>query len=56
MKIPPLSIRILTHLEKSRLELNLIDDVPSLDIIPWKLSAPAVHLDLAKFKKDTTNL
>ena len=54
-KIPPLGIRILPHLEKSKLYLNLIDDAPSLDTTPWKLSAPAVHLDLAKFQKDTTN-
>lgn len=55
MKIPPLSIRILTHLEKSKFELNLFDDAPSLDVVPWKLSAPAIHLDLAKLKKDATN-
>ena len=54
-KIPPLGIRILPHLEKSKLDLNLTDDAPSLDIDPWKLSAPAVRLDLAKFKKETTN-
>ena len=61
-KIPPLGFRILSHLEISRLDLNLIDDALSLDIAPWKLSAPAVRLDLAKLKKkkkkkkkDTTN-
>jgi len=54
-KIPPLGIRILPHLEKSKLDLNLTDDAPSLDISPWKLSAPAVRFDLAKLKKDTTN-
>ena len=32
-------IRILPHLEKSKLNLNLVDDAPSLDIIPWKLSS-----------------
>ena len=36
------------------LNLNLVDDAPSLDIIPWKLSVPAVRFDLASFKKDTT--
>ena len=35
--------------------LNLADDVPSLDIVPWKLSVPTVRFDLASFKKDTTN-
>ena len=54
-KIPPLGIRILPHLEKSKLDLNMTDDAPSLDIAPWKLSAPAVRFDLAKLKKDTTN-
>ena len=54
-KVPPLGIRILPHLEKSKLNLNLVDDAPSLDIVPWKLSVPAVRFDLASFKKDTTN-
>ena len=54
-KVPPLGIRILPHLEKSKLNLNLVDNVPSLDIVPWKLSVPAVRFDLASFKKDTTN-
>ena len=54
-KVPPLGIRILPHLEKSKLNLNLVDDAPSLDIVPWKLSVPAVCLDLTSFKKDTTN-
>ena len=53
--VPPLGIRILPHLEKSKLNLNLVDDAPSLDIVPWKLSVPAVRFDLASFKKDTTN-
>ena len=42
-------------LEKSKLNLNLVDDAPSLDIVPWKLSVPAVRFDLASFKKHTTN-
>ena len=50
-KIPPLGIHILPHLEKYKLDLNLTDAAPSLDITPWKFSAPAVRLDLAKFKK-----
>ena len=54
-KVPPLGIRILPHLEKSKLNLNLVDDAPSLDIVPLKLSVPAVHFDLASFKKDSTN-
>ena len=35
--------------------LNLVDDAPSLGIIPWKLSVPTVCFDLASFKKDATN-
>ena len=54
-KVPPLGIHILPHLEKSKLNLNLVDDAPSLDIVPWKLSVSAVRFDLASFKKDTTN-
>ena len=54
-KVPPLGICILPHLEKSKLNLNLVDDAPSLDIVPWKLSVPTVRFDLASFKKDTTN-
>ena len=33
-KVPPLGIRILPHLEKSELNLNLVDDAPLLDIVP----------------------
>ena len=55
LKVPPLGIRILPHLEKSKLNLNLVDDAPSLDIVPWKLSVSAVRFDLASLKKDTTN-
>ena len=54
-KIPFLGIRILAHLKKSKINLNLIGDVPLLDIAPWTLSAPIVRFDLTKFKKDTTN-
>ena len=32
-----------------------VDDAPSLDIVPWKLSVPAVRLDLTNLKKVTTN-
>ena len=46
-KVPPLGIRILPHLEKSKLNLNLVDDASSWDIVPWKLSVPAVRFDLA---------
>ena len=49
-------IRIIPHLEKSKLNLNLVDDASTLDIIPWKLSIPVVCFDLTSFKKDTTNL
>ena len=51
-KVPPLGIRILPHLEKSKLNLNLVDDASPLDIIPWKLSVPIVHFDLTTLKKD----
>ena len=54
-KIPPLGIHFLPHLEESKLDLNLIDDAPSVDIAPWMLSAPTVRFVLNKFKKDTTN-
>ena len=54
-KVPPLGIRIIPHLEKSKLNLNLVDDASPLDIIPWKLSIPVVRFDLTSFKKDTTN-
>ena len=54
-KVPPLGICILPHLEKSKLNLNLVDDAPPLDIVPWKLSVPAVRFDLDSLKKDTTN-
>ena len=54
-KVPPLGIRIIPHLEKSKLNLNLVDDASPLDIIPWKLSVPVVRFDLTSFKKDTTN-
>ena len=50
-KVPPLGIRILPHLEKSKLNLNLVDDAPSFDIAAWKLSFPAVRFDLARLKK-----
>ena len=33
----------------------MVDDAPPLDIVPWKLSVPAVRFDLDSFKKDTTN-
>ena len=46
-KVPPLGIRILPHFEKSKLNLNLVDDTTSLDIAPWKLPVPAVRFDLA---------
>ena len=54
-KVPPLGIRILPHLEKSKLNLNLVYDAPSLDIVHWKLLVPAVRFDLASLKKNTTN-
>ena len=52
-KIPPLGIRILPHLEKSKINLNLIDDASSLDITPWTRSNATVLLDF--FKNKQTN-
>ena len=46
---------MLPHLEKSNLNVGLIDNASCLDIDVWTLSAPTVQFDLAKFKKDTTN-
>ena len=54
-KVPPLGIHIIPHLEKSKLNQNLVDDASPLDIIPWKLSVPVVRFNLTSFKKDTTN-
>lgn len=53
----PLSIvlSLLPHLEESKINLNLIDNAPSLDIAPWMLSAPTDHFDLNKFKKGASN-
>ena len=48
-------IRILPPLEKSKLNLDLIDDVSVLGIAPWTLSVPTVRFDLTNFKKDTTD-
>ena len=52
LKNRSLGIRILPDLEKSKLNLNLIDDAPSFDIVPWKLSVPTVRIDLASFIKN----
>ena len=50
-----LGICILPHLEKSKINLNPIDNAPSLDIAPWMLSAPTVRFDWTKLEKDPTN-
>ena len=50
-KIPPLGIHILPHLEKSEINLNLIDDASCVDIAPWMLSVPTIHFDVIKWKK-----
>ena len=52
LKNRSLGTRILPDLEKSKLNLNLIDDAPSFDIVPWKLSVPTVRIDLASFIKN----
>ena len=54
-KIPPLGIHILPHLEKSEINLNLIDNASFMDIAPWMLSVPTIRFDVIKLKKDTTN-
>ena len=54
-KIPPLSICMLPHLEKSKINLELIDDVSCLDIAPWTLLTLTVWFDLSKLKQHTTN-
>ena len=38
-------------LGESKLNLNLVDDAPSLDIVSWKLSVPAVRFGLTNLKK-----
>ena len=47
-KVPPLGIRILPHLEKSEINLNLIDDASSVDIAQWTLSVPTVRFNQIK--------
>ena len=54
-KIRPLGIRMLPHVEKSKINLQLIDDVSFLDTAPRMPSAPTIRFDLTKFEKDTTN-
>ena len=51
----PSLFSLLPHLEESKINLNLIDSAPSLDIAHWVLSAPTVHFDLNKFKKGASN-
>ena len=46
---------VLPPLKKSKLNLDLIDNVPVLGIAPWTLSVPTVRFDLTNFKKDTTD-
>ena len=43
-KIPPLDLRLLSHLEKSGIILGLIDDVSVLSTAPWTLPVPSVRL------------
>ena len=46
LKIPPHSISILPHLEKSEINLKQIDGASSVDIAPWMLSVPIVSYSL----------
>ena len=48
-RILPLGVRMLPRLEKSGINLGLIDDVSVLSTAPWTL--PPVRLDLATFEK-----
>ena len=48
MKIPPLCTYISPHLEKSKINLALIDDVSFLGITPRILSASAISLNSEK--------
>ena len=54
-KIRPLGVRMLPHVEKSKINLQLIGNVSFLDTAPRTPSAPTVRFDLTKFEKDTTN-
>ena len=46
---------MLPHLQKSKINLQLIYHASFLEIALWMHSAPTVQFDLTKFKKDTTN-
>ena len=48
-RILPLGVRMLPQLEKSGINLDVIDDVSVLSAAPW--TVPPVRLDLATFKK-----
>ena len=48
--------KIWSHLEKSKINIELIDDAFFLDIAPWMLSAPTAQFDLIKFKKKQLTL
>ena len=52
-KVSPLGIRILPHLEKSKLKFGRRCSL--IGHHPLETSVPAVRFDLASFKKDTTN-
>ena len=45
-KIQSLSLRVLPHLKRSKLDLGLIDDVPLPDTAPRTLPIPTVRFDL----------
>ena len=47
-KCPPHGIRMLPHLDKSKVNLDLIDGASFLDIAPWTLSDPTVLFKVTK--------
>ena len=51
----PLGLRMIAQLERSGLDLDVVDDVSILDSAPWTLSTPCIRFDLTQYKKETAN-